>query len=241
MMTPSFRIIATSVIITTILSLLALTSIGTVFVTKETFAQSTTNANSTAMNATTAANNTTTAATTPQLMGVIASIQLDASGRPAWITSGNWMLQSDTPLVSVTTGNTTTTTNTTTAQPHITNFHAMLFMVSNENGTAKHTHDISNFKQTGVTHQGVNSMTVNGTFTVTLMGVPVNNVQGYIHIQNDKIEFWLDPNTTQHHFGPTTITGIVLTPQEFSSMMQPATMTQGNATMTMSNSSMSGR
>jgi hypothetical protein len=227
MMTPSFRIIATSIVIMAILSLLALASTSIVVVAKETFAQSTTN--TTAMNATAANNATTATAGTSQLMGVIASIQLDASGRPAWITSGNWMLQSDAPLVGNTTGNTT-------AQPHITNFHATLFMVSNENGTAKHTHDVSNFKQTNVIHQGANSTTVNGTFTVTLREGPVDNVRGYIHIQNDKIEFYLDPNTTQNHFGPTSMIGIVLTPQEFSRMTQSATMTQGNATMSNSTS-----
>jgi hypothetical protein len=83
-------------------------------------------------------------------------------------------------------------------------------MVSNANGTAFQTHKISNFTQTSVTHQGMNSTTVNGTFTITLKEGPVNNVRGYIHIMNNKIEFWVDPVATHNHFGPTTITGIIL-------------------------------
>jgi hypothetical protein len=66
-----------------------------------------------------------------------------------------------------------------------------------------------------VTHQGPNSTTVNGTFTITLEQGPVNDVSGYVHVINDKIEFWVDPVATDNHFGPTTITGVVLTPEKF--------------------------
>jgi hypothetical protein len=136
-------------------------------------------------------------------------MQLDENGNPAWITAGHWNLESDVPLIGGSGGDSNQT------EPQVTNFTATIYMVRNEDGTAAHTHDVSNFTQTSVTHQGPNSTTVNGTFTITLEQGPVNNVSGYVHVINDKIEFWVDPVATDNHFGPTTITGIVLTPERF--------------------------
>ena len=162
-------------------------------------------------------NATMTETTTPassssasKMMGVIASIQRDENGNPAWITAGHWNLESDSPLIG---GSDVQT------EPHVTNFSATLDMVSNADGTAQHTHQVSDFTQTGVLHEGPNATTVNGTFTVTLREGPVENVNGYIHIVNDKMEFYLDPAATDNHFGPTTITGIILSPERFSDMM----------------------
>lgn len=153
---------------------------------------------------------TTAAETAPnasKMMGVIASIQLDENGNPAWITSGHWNLESDIPLIG---GDVQT-------EPQVSNFSATLYMVSNADGTALHPHEVSDFVQTAVLHEGPNATTVNGTFTITLEEGPVENVNGYIHIVNDKIEFWVDPAATDNHFGPTTITGIV-TPERFGGM-----------------------
>jgi hypothetical protein len=138
-------------------------------------------------------------------------MQLDESGNPAWITAGHWNLESDAPLIGSGASNET--------EPHISNFNATLYMVKNEDGRDFHQHEISNFNQTGVTHQGANSTTVNGTFTITLQQGPVDNVNGYIHVINDKIELWVDPVASQNHFGPTTITGMVLNPERFSELM----------------------
>jgi hypothetical protein len=149
----------------------------------------------------------TTAANASKMNGVIASMQLDENGNPAWITAGHWNLESDVPLIGTGGGNQT--------EPQISNFSATVYMVSNADGTAAHRHEISNFSQASVTHEGVNSTRVNGTFTITLEEGPVNNVSGFIHVINDKIEFWVDPVATENHFGPTTITGIVLTPERF--------------------------
>jgi hypothetical protein len=140
---------------------------------------------------------------------VIASIQLDENGNPAWVTSGHWNLESDIPLIG-TGGDVVVET-----EPQVSNFNATLYMVSNADGTALHPHQVSDFVQTGVLHEGPNSTTVNGTFTITLEEGPVEDVNGYIHIINDKIEFWVDPVATDNHFGPTTITGIVLNPERF--------------------------
>ena len=155
---------------------------------------------------------TTTASSNPSnMMGVIASMQLDQNGNPAWITAGHWNLEPDAPLVGASSNNQT--------EPHISNFSATVYMVKNADGRDFHQHQVSNFKQESVTHEGANSTTVNGTFTITLQQRPVDSVHGYIHIINDKVEFWVDPTTTENHFGPTTITGIVLSPERFSEMM----------------------
>jgi hypothetical protein len=162
----------------------------------------------------------TVATNATTMMGVIASMQLDENGNPAWITAGHWNLESDAPLVGGGASNET--------EPHISNFSATLYMVKNEDGRDFHQHEVSNFKQASVTHQGANSTTVNGTFTITLQQGPVDNVNGYIHVINDKIELWVDPVATDNHFGPTTITGMVLNPERFSELMSQ----QGTTTTT---------
>ena len=170
-----------------------------------------------------------TAVSVSKMMGVIASIQLDENGNPAWITAGHWNLESDVPLIggSAESGNQT--------EPQVSNFSATLYMVSNADGTGQHPHQVSDFTQTSVLHEGSNSTTVNGTFTVTLQEGPVQNVNGYIHIINDKIEFYLDPTATENHFGPTTITGMVLSPDRFGNIKieghNGMTMMTKNSTM----------
>src|ERR687892_915583 len=177
--------------------------IGTAFASMEN--ATTTSDSSTSVIGTTGETPTPSAPSNASKMnGVIASIQLDENGNPAWITSGHWNLESDIPLIG---GDVQT-------EPQVSNFSATLYMVSNADGTALHPHQVSDFVQTAVLHEGPNSTTVNGTFTITLQEGPVENVNGYIHIINDKIEFWVDPATTDNHFGPTTITGIV-TPERF--------------------------
>lgn len=169
-------------------------------------------------NATAAPSGNTTTAAASNMSGVIASIQQDDSGNPAWITAGHWKIESDTPLL----GDNST-------EPHISNFTATVYMVSNADGTAFHVHEISNFVQTDVQHQGPNATTVNGTFTVTLQEEPINDVRGYIYIVGDKIEFWVDPTVTDNHFGPSAIMGIVLDPGK---VWQMKSDHRGNATMT---------
>ena len=197
MMTTSKR--TTSTMILSAILLVAVASI--VGLASTAFAQTDNNATMT--------DTTTASSSASKMMGVIASIQRDENGNPAWITAGHWNLESDVPLIG---GSDVQT------EPHVNNFSATLYMVSNADGTAQHSHQVSDFTQTGVLHEGPNATTVNGTFTVTLREGPVENVNGYIHITNDKLEFYLDPAATENHFGPTTITGIVLSPESFSDM-----------------------
>jgi hypothetical protein len=211
MMTYEKMVLPTS--ITAALVVTAIASIGLAGEVQKAFASvedSTTMTNDTT---TTTAETGAAAANASKMNGVIASMQLDENGNPAWITAGHWNLESDIPLIGG--GNGGDGGGGDQTEPQVSNFTATIYMVSNADGTAAHMHEVSNFTQTGVTHQGPNSTTVNGTFTITLEEGPVNNVSGYVHVINDKIEFWVDPVTTDNHFGPTTITGVVLTPEKF--------------------------
>jgi hypothetical protein len=116
-------------------------------------------------------------------------------------------LDSDVPLIGSDASNET--------EPQISNFNATIYMVKNSDGRDFHQHRIYNFRQAAVSHEGANSTTVNGTFTVFLLQGPTD-VNGYIHLINDKIELWLDPVATDNHFGLTTITGMILDPERLS-------------------------
>src|SRR5918996_338259 len=196
--------------------------IGTAFASMEN--ATTTSDSSTSVIGTTGETPTPSAPSNASKMnGVIASIQLDENGNPAWITSGHWNLESDIPLIG-------SSGDVVQTEPQVSNFSATLYMVSNADGTALHPHQVSDFVQTAVLHEGPNSTTVNGTFTITLQEGPVENVNGYIHVIDDKIEFWVDPVATDNHFGPTTITGIVI-PERFGDMMGGRGGHEGMTTM----------
>jgi hypothetical protein len=202
--TRTFRKNNNTITPTSILSAILLLSTASIVggLTETSFAQTDNNATT-----------TTASSNASKMMGIIASMQLDENGNPAWITAGHWTLDSDAPLVG------SGASSNQTAEPQISNFNATIYMVKNEDGRDFHQHQISNFRQAAVTHQGANSTTVNGTFTITLQQGPVDNVNGYIHVINDKIELWVDPVASDNHFGPTTITGMVLSPERFSELM----------------------
>ena len=151
--------------------------------------------------------------------GMISSIQNDEQGQPAWIVAGHWMME-------MASQNDTTTSNTTGSISNIAGFDATLQMVR-FNGSAMHTHDISNFTQTGdaTFDSNTNSTTITGTLTITLREGPVHNVPTTIEIAQDKvIAISPDPAAVENHFGDTPIYGIVVSPEMIEQMM----MRQGN-------------
>jgi hypothetical protein len=153
--------------------------------------------------------------------GMISSIQNDEQGQPAWIVAGHWMME-------MASQNDTTTSNTTGSISNITGFDAMLQMVR-LNGSAMHTHDISNFTQTGdaTFDSSTNSTTITGTATITMREGPVHDVQMTIQIAQDKvIAISPDPTPLQNHFGDTPIYGMVVSPEMIEQMM----MRHGNMT-----------
>jgi hypothetical protein len=146
--------------------------------------------------------------------GMISSIQNDQQGQPAWIVAGHWMLD-------MASQNDTATSDTTGRISNVSGFNAMLHMVM-LNGSAMHSHKISNFTQVGdATFNGdTNTTTITGTATITMREGPVPNVQTTIEIAQDKvIAISPDPTPLENHFGDTPIYGVVISPEMIEQMM----------------------
>jgi peroxiredoxin family protein len=156
--------------------------------------------------------------------GMISSIQNNEQGQPAWIVAGHWMMEMASPQ------NETATPDMTGGRiSNVSGFNAMLHMVM-LNGSAMHSHEISNFTQVGdATFNGdTNSTTITGTATITMREGPVQDVQTTIEIAQDKvIAISPDPaalenhfgDTLENHFGDTPIYGVVVSPEMIEQMM----------------------
>lgn len=152
-----------------------------------------------------------------KLAGIIASLQL-APDRlaPEWVTAGYWELDSDMPLIGAGTEGT---------QPTVSRFDAIIEMTRLADGTFLHQHTISDFRQTAVLHSDANSTTINGTATVVTEKGPTPDVPVFITLQNNLISIGIDPVKTENHFGPTPISGIILTPEHLQQISDLLTRT----------------
>jgi hypothetical protein len=162
-------------------------------------------------------NATTTTAGGNKVAGIIASLQL-APDRlaPEWVTAGYWELESDMPLFGAGTNET---------EPTVTNFSAIVEMTQLADGTSLHQHTISDFRPSAILRADANSTTINGTATVVTEEGPTENVPIYITLQNNLISIAVDPVATENHFGPTPITGIILTPEDLQDISNRLTRT----------------
>jgi hypothetical protein len=162
-------------------------------------------------------NATTTTAGGNKVAGIIASLQL-APDRlaPEWVTAGYWELESDMPLLGAGTNET---------EPTVTNFSAIVEMTQLADGTFLHQHTISDFRPSAILRADANSTTINGTATVVTEEGPTENVPIYITLQNNLISITVDPVATENHFGPTPITGIILTPEHLQDISNRLTRT----------------
>jgi hypothetical protein len=117
-----------------------------------------------------------------------------------WLLSGKWVLV--VPSVSATQ---TASKNTTSPT-----FNAAFSMVL-LNGTAKHSHKISDFHMTSnpAVNRSMNSTTFRGTATVTLRDGPHTHVPIVITLLNGVLQLSVDRLTTDNHFGYTPIFGTV--------------------------------
>jgi hypothetical protein len=172
---------------------------------------------------TTAAGDTTTDATATtdgganQLAGIIASLTL-APDRiaPEWVAAGYWELESDMPLLGAGTEGT---------QPTVSSFDGIIEMTRYADGTFLHQHTISDFRQSEVLHTDANSTTISGTATVVTEEGPTENVPIFITLQNNLISIGIDPVATENHFGPTPLSGIILTPEHLEQISDRLTST----------------
>jgi hypothetical protein len=146
--------------------------------------------------------------------GTIASLQNDENGNPTWIVSGVWKgslsmgNKTQGGEANQTTSTTTTTANATAALPNAT-FNSKFNMIMT-NGSAKHDHEIYNFKLTSMSNPNNTTSVFNGTATITMKQGPVENVPVSIkRIDNDVISIWVDPAKVNNHFGNTPIFGTI--------------------------------
>jgi hypothetical protein len=136
--------------------------------------------------------------------GAISSIQNDENGKPDWIITGHWKtnLLSENASKKVT-GNTTSPFE---RSP----FDAQMEMIR-LNGTAGHTHTITNFVLANMSQPNNITKVFNGTSTASMREGPVTNIPITIRIMGDKvISIWLDPSRVENHYGNTPIYGIVM-------------------------------
>jgi hypothetical protein len=78
------------------------------------------------------------------------------------------------------------------------------------NGSARHTHSISNSSLIDVKDEN-RTVSYSGLSTVTLKAGPAKDVPTEIKIfNNNAISMWFDPVKVNHHFGESPIYGVVL-------------------------------
>ena len=170
--------------------------------------------------------------------GLISSIQNDENGEPAWIVSGHWTMELASQNDTAVAGNATTTTTSAEQYGNITGFDAMMFMVRFD-GTAMHTHEMSNFTQQETEFDtATNETTLTGTSTITMREGPVNNVGTEMTLSNGTVAIEFDPESTDNHFGNTPIRGIIVTPEMIQQFMGMMDHRGGNMTTTAANSTM---
>ena len=134
--------------------------------------------------------------------GPISSIQNGEKGKPEWIITGHWKtnLLSENASKAVA-GN---TTSPFARSP----FDTQIEMVR-LNGTAGHTHTITNFVLTNMSQPNNMTKVFNGTSTASMREGPVTDIPTTIRIMGDKvISIWLDPSKIENHYGNTPIYGV---------------------------------
>jgi hypothetical protein len=135
--------------------------------------------------------------------GTISSIQNDESGNPAWVVTGHWK------------ANLLSNQSNVTSQGNISSSSGPTFNASVEmimlNGTAAHTHTITNFVLANTSMPNNMTRIFNGTSTASMREGPVTDIPTGISIMGDKvISIWLDPSKINNHFGNTPIYGTVM-------------------------------
>jgi hypothetical protein len=139
--------------------------------------------------------------------GIISSIQNDESGQPAWVVAGHW--------TSALAGNKPVNINQTPANTTRAPFGGSPFDMQIEmvrlDGSAGHTHSITNFVATNVSQPDNMTKVFNGTSTASMQKGPVTDIPTTIKIMGDKVmSVWLDPSRIENHYGNTPIYGLVM-------------------------------
>jgi hypothetical protein len=134
-------------------------------------------------------------------------IQNDENGNPSWIVSGHWK---GNLLNNQSQSNNSSIQGNTSSSPLGSIFNTSFKMVKLD-GTANHTHTITNFVLSNMSMPNNMTRIFNGTATASLKEGPVTDIPTSIRIMGDKvISIWLDPSKVNNHFGNTPIYGTVM-------------------------------
>jgi hypothetical protein len=152
------------------------------------------------------------------IYGTIASIQGGGdTTHPTWILSGHWA----TNLINKTMQDFN--------QTNPAKFDASFTMVL-INGSAKHSHHISNLSLSNVKDEN-DSKSYTGHATITLRAGPIKDVPVEIKVfNNNVISIWFDPTKVNSHFGQSPIYGTVLNQKDMEGK-GPMSPHKGNMTM----------
>ena len=150
--------------------------------------------------------------------GTISSIQKE-NGDPAWVLSGHWKgnLMSNNQTLVEGRGNESFGGGSFNTQ----------FEMVRLNGSAGHTHTITNFVGSNYSQINNSTVTFNGTTTASMREGPVTDIPSSITITGDKvISIWLDPSKINNHYGNTPIYGLVMNDSEDRRPMLKSNSTQ---------------
>jgi hypothetical protein len=129
--------------------------------------------------------------------GPIVGVQDDQQGNDTWLLYGTWKSN----LINQTNGEGNNSSGV---------FDAAIEMIRPD-GTAKHTHALSQFVLSNSTDVGNQTSVFNGTSTISMREGPVPQVPTSIRLMNNNtISIWLDPANIENHFDNDAIYGVVL-------------------------------
>lgn len=129
--------------------------------------------------------------------GPIVGVQDDEQGNTTWILFGTWKSN----LINQTNGENNNSSGV---------FDAAIEMIKPD-GTAKHTHALSQFVLANSTDVGNQTSVFNGTSTVSLRDGPVTQVPTSIMLMNNNtLSISLNPANVENHFDDDAIYGVVL-------------------------------
>ncbi|MDN5846804.1 MAG: hypothetical protein L0H53_11080 [Candidatus Nitrosocosmicus sp.] len=140
------------------------------------------------------------------VFGPLSGLSENETGAIDWIIVGNWR---------------SSLTNDTTVQNNQSSnvFNAAIEMIRPD-GTARHTHTLTDFTILNISNPDGNSTLYNGTSTVSLQEGPALDIPTFILKSNDNSVFtiMMDADSVDNHFGELPIYGVSANPE----FMKPA-------------------
>ena len=141
------------------------------------------------------------------LFGAISSVQDGNDRQPAWILTRFWKTNMLNHTTQINNANSS-------AGGEDVLFSASFRMIMT-NGSAMHTHTITNFVLKNKSMPNKSTTVFNGTASASLKEGIVPDVPASIKVMNDRvISIWLDPAKVKNHYGNTPIFGIVFSKHE---------------------------